>query len=561
MAATLQAPAKLSREEVRRQRDLQEARKLGNAPAEVDEKGNVINPHIPEFMAKAPWYMDTGAGPSLSHTKGPEYDPSPSKLNARYDRGQRAEVATRFRKGACSNCGAMTHKREDCLERPRKKGAKYTGQDFAPDEYLQERTESRGVAYDSKRDRWDGYDPTMHLSVVAEHEALEEARKALREKEIDSKSAKTDLNEVKKVAKAGKSKKKKALEDEEFGSSDESDEEDELKYADAADVAGQKLDTKNRVTVRNLRIREDTAKYLINLDTESAYYDPKTRSMRENPSVGVAPEDAVFAGENFTRHSGGAAEVQRLQMFAWQSEARGQDVHINANPTQASLVHQQFKTKKDDLKDRTAKSMLDKYGGTEFLQKPPKELLSGQTEEYIEYSRTGQVIKGVERAKARSKYDEDVHPGNHTSVWGSWFSRSAFTWGYACCHSTLKASYCAGQAGIEAEKQESAGLLLTGTVAPQQKTMLQLHQEKRARPDDEADDGAGSKRRAGDMNSSKLDKALRAEQERLKRTGDEASGDAYNRNIEPEDMEAYRRLRSNAEDPMANLANDQLLPM
>ena len=25
-------------------------------------------------------------------------------------------VATKFKKGACENCGAMTHKRKDCLE-------------------------------------------------------------------------------------------------------------------------------------------------------------------------------------------------------------------------------------------------------------------------------------------------------------------------------------------------------------------------------------------------------------------------------------------------------------
>ena len=31
------------------------------------------------------------------------------------------------------------------------------------------------------------------------------------------------------------------------------------------------------MTVRNLRIREDTAKYLRNLDLSSAYFDPKTR--------------------------------------------------------------------------------------------------------------------------------------------------------------------------------------------------------------------------------------------------------------------------------------------
>lgn len=37
-------------------------------------------------------------------------------------------------------------------------------------------------------------------------------------------------------------------------------------------------------------IREDTAKYLLNLDVKSAYYDPKTRSMRENPFAGTAKE-------------------------------------------------------------------------------------------------------------------------------------------------------------------------------------------------------------------------------------------------------------------------------
>ena len=35
---------------------------------------------------------------------------------------------------------------------------------------------------------------------------------------------------------------------------------DEEKYAEAVDMPGQKVDTKTRMTVRNLRIREDTAK-------------------------------------------------------------------------------------------------------------------------------------------------------------------------------------------------------------------------------------------------------------------------------------------------------------
>ena len=46
--------------------------------------------------------------------------------------------------------------------------------------------------------------------------------------------------------------------------------------------------------------------------------------------------------------------------------------------------------------------MIDKYGGQEHLKAPPKELLIAQTENYVEYSRTGQVIKGQEKAKVRN---------------------------------------------------------------------------------------------------------------------------------------------------------------
>jgi len=42
---------------------------------------------------------------------------------------------------------------------------------------------------------------------------------------------------------------------------------------------------------KDLRIREDKAKYLYNLDTNSAIFDPKSRSLRGNPNPHLPLED------------------------------------------------------------------------------------------------------------------------------------------------------------------------------------------------------------------------------------------------------------------------------
>ena len=49
---------------------------------------------------------------------------------------------------------------------------------------------------------------------------------------------------------------------------------------------------------------------------------------------------------------------------------------------------------------------------------------------------------------------------NHTAVWGSFYSPSTGEWGYACCQSTIHASYCAGEAGIEAAQASDVQNLL-----------------------------------------------------------------------------------------------------
>ncbi len=104
-----------------------------------------------------------------------------------------------------------------------------------------------------------------------------------------------------------------------------------------------------RVTVRNLRLREDTPKYLRNLALDSAFYDPKSRSMRLNPLPDENPEDLAFAGDNFVRHSGDALKLAANQVLCWEMQARGENIDMMTNPSQAEMFQKQFVEKKKNL--------------------------------------------------------------------------------------------------------------------------------------------------------------------------------------------------------------------
>jgi pre-mRNA-processing factor SLU7 len=609
---------KVSKEEYRRQKDLDAARKAGTAPAEVDEEGNDINPHIPQFMVQAPWYLDTGK-PSLKHQRKQEDKGEKLGLNDWYQRGQKeSKSATKYRKGACENCGAISHKTRDCLERPRKKGAKWTNKDIAVDEVIPDLPESK-IDYEMKRDRWNGYDPAQHKKVIQEYEAIEEARRKMREEEIDKQTS-TDMSTAKKLARKQKKSKKESgpTSDGDFGSSD-SDEEDEDKYAEKASMVGQKIDSDKRITVRNLRIREDRAKYLYNLNTNSAFYDPKTRSMREAPDPNIRPEDAQFAGDNFERSKGDVAKMQQLQLFSWQSEARGNDIHLQANPTVNELQHREYQQKKEKLNQQMKGSILEKYGGSEHFDSVPKELLTGQSEQYIEYTPTGQPMRPSQRhlqesVKAIEAKEEEQFDGNHKSAFGSWTEATTGKAGYDCCHSTVKNSYCTGEAGKEAE--EASNILGKGkakaitdgaTVIGQDERRRRSkssssrsfnssesdsassddsrrHRDKRSRKHVE---GYSSKKDIGEGDvESRLDKkklkAALAEEDRRKKGSDPKNGidkpdwlkeaESINQRnagkfaslqrdgteVSEEQLEAYRlKTRNVAEDPMANYKDEE----
>ncbi|KAH8074856.1 hypothetical protein JL720_10599 [Aureococcus anophagefferens] len=178
-----------------------------------------------------------------------------------------------------------------------------------------------------------------------------------------------------------------------------------------------------KTTVRNLRIREDTAKYLRNLDPDSAFYDPKTRAMRENPTPNVDPKDLVYAGDNFARATGDALELAATHCFAWDVERKGASrggdaLHVQADPSRAELEKKKFEAKKAALDREKQQAILDKYGAQDVDEDAAERQLraaGAASEAYREFDARGNVTRGAPLQKRASKYAEDVFDTNHTA--------------------------------------------------------------------------------------------------------------------------------------------------
>ncbi len=499
----------LSREDRKKAKELEELRKTGAAPPELDEEGKMINPHIPNYVSNTPWYYSNTTTPTLKHQTGKVFEKAQfdgihnvaQKNISSEARGQK------WRKGSCENCGSMTHKTKDCLERPRAKTAKQLNTTLGTDDTL---TEVK-LGFDGKRDRWNNYNPSEYAKVMERYDRIEQEKKKARAAELLDKLKRKQAKDAAKKENGGDddddddesdSDVDSDIEDDDDvmggkrrksagGDADEDDDDDD---ADAVDTQGkvhQKFDQRSRTTVRNLRIREDTAKYLLNLDVNSAYYDPKTRSMRENPLEGREDRSSsLFRGDNVIRQSGLVGDIAQLQRFIHTANDYGDDsLNAIANPSEAATKFKEFADKKASVKEQHTSSILAKYGdtgatdGTSALSslssspadgaiatadgaaagaavgsgikqvKLPLQLLLAQSENYAEYTEDGRVLKGQEDVAPRTKYNEDVLVRNHTEIWGSYYSEGR--WGYGCCKSMNRAAYCTGAAGRMAAQRSA----------------------------------------------------------------------------------------------------------
>lgn len=479
---------------------------MSRKPAEPAQKEQ--NEYIPSFISKKPFYLESADSENdyLEHQRLQTEQKDQSNW---YDRGKRVgPAATKFRKGACENCGAMTHKTKECLSRPRAKGARWTGKDIQADEVVQD----VDLGWDAKRDRWNGYDAKEYRNVVEEYEELEGLKKKI---------------------KGGAETERKLLtgERESDGGVDE-----EAKYAEETDM-GRKQST----STRNLRLREDTAKYLLNLDLDSAKYDPKTRSMLD---MGAQNDQAaaLVAEDNFMRASGDAAEFEKASKYAWESQERGDKnkTHLQANPTSGEYFRRKELEETEKKREAHRKLLLEKYGGEKHLQPAEvRNMAVVESERYVEYDESG-AIKGAPVAAAKSKYPEDVLINNHTSVWGSWWFN--FQWGYDCCHSLIKNSYCTGEEGKQAF--EEAHNMRTGELLDD--TLRQAIEDV---PDDR------SQLQTSRPEPSEKEADASADPVPRKRTLAGMRG-----GVSEEELEAYKKARGMADDPMAKfLGKDELV--
>ena len=521
----------------------------------------------------------------------------------------------------------MTHKAKDCLERPRARGAKLTGKHIAADEAIAGGGSGGAsgsgaggdpaadpASYAARRDRWRGYDPAEYDRVVDLYDKVEAAKREM------AKAAELEARF------AGKKKGKGAAGGDREGgggggdtsSSDDDDDAvataaaaaaaaaagpattgDEDKVGDTASAAFAAVEKRVRTpgggasgSVRNLRIREDTAKYLLNLDVDSAYYDPKSRSMRQDPRPDLPAAAKAFAGDSFVRTAGDEyAAWAALEAHASKAASAGAEgVHATAVPSQAAALHAAFKARKAALDSSSSAAVQARYGNAAAAPDPAlAPLLTGQTEAYVEYDpATGRALPGKGGGGggggagrvASSRYEEDVHPGNHSSVWGSWWAGGV--WGYACCHATVRGAHCLGRAGREAaaaaaaqmqanleaaaaRRAAAAAALAAGEADGAAPPPPSSHQQRppgsAAAWGPDAAGGAGAGEETA-LDPAALAAALAAEDARLAAGGVAqvakgkrplAAGEGGGGGAAPtaEEMEAFRLKRARAEDPMA----------
>ena len=279
----------------------------------LSQEDNEINPHMPQYIVKAPWYLKQSEN-SLKHQRN-QNEISKLPITSYTEKGLvKGTPVYKYRKGACENCGVLTHKTKECCERPRKVGAKWSGKDFKEDEFLHDIP----LDFEGKKDIWNGYDPNSQIKQIQEWLIHEESKlKVKTEKMKEAKSVKEAKNLLKD-------------EDVEYSASSAEEIFDSVPIDDKIEkdvrLANNAI---NNPISKSQKISEDYPKYLLNLNIDSAYYDGKSRAMRENPNPNM--EDSLFKGDNYIRQTGDTLKLMEEEGFIKEVNEKNSSLNVIVN--------------------------------------------------------------------------------------------------------------------------------------------------------------------------------------------------------------------------------------
>lgn len=107
-------------------------------------------------------------------------------------------------------------------------------------------------------------------------------------------------------------------------------------------------------------------------------------------------------------------------------------------------MRQRAEERMREVQQRKQQKVEEKYG--KQVARPVDQLSAAlvvpATEAYVEYDAEGRVVTEAPKPIPRSSYVEDVFPGNHSAVFGSWYDRERKAWGFACCRQCEFSASC-----------------------------------------------------------------------------------------------------------------------
>lgn len=332
--------------------------------AKKEDEKNDVNKHLPRYIQAKPWYYDSSKNEdALAHhrqsNKGNnlldiENNNEPKiglGIKDSFVQVNKGETLHRHRKPTCTNCGGYDHKKRDCLERPRKQNKKANTKDPAQSYVLDEGS----LDWDARKDRWFGYSGKEYQDTLKQWE----------KKKRDAKISGVDANEK----------------------DYDTDEEIELQLLGLTEKKGNDTAT-SKGEFTSVRLREDKAAYLNDINSDKINYDPKSR-LYKSDSLGTVDEESNMFRRKLT---GEGAEFANLNKIARQN-AKDEGIRdevkdekkvehiLVANPTKYDQMMKQMKSGKTDnntpTNDEKSRSLeARKIQGTKQSKKSKRNLNS-----------------------------------------------------------------------------------------------------------------------------------------------------------------------------------------